>query len=337
MKKLYINENPEIKSLQFNAFAESIISIHKSHKDWLANNYIQLLVHYSYEDAGIINYLSGNILGSLPLLNINVTSKSEVIGRAGILHYIISNIDANNYVYMLLDEFYIPHRPMYGKKHFMHDELFYGYDLKKELLFLIGYDDQGLYRGHSVSFEQFWQSYSEDDGEWLHQIALTDFDYKFNKKSFLDMVTDYYDAKFHREKLDLYLDMKTYNKHFYDERLKNVEYYGIRVYDALYDSIQRRIANKRKLNIRDFYIVYEHKSSILYSLNYLEENHMVSDLSSIKEKMNEIKKESKTMLNLCIKHNIVNSIQLVDNIYERIEKIKVLEKNTIYELIDKLT
>ena len=54
-----------------------------------------------------------------------------------------------------MDDYYLNGKSWYGKRHFCHDGLIYGYDLEKGTYHVYAYDSQWVYRGFEVPRESF--------------------------------------------------------------------------------------------------------------------------------------------------------------------------------------
>lgn len=334
-KKLCINENPPIRTNQYNAYAESILYFHKDYYNWLANNYIELLAvkgEYGLE----IEYLSGNIFGSIPMLEFEVIDKSGLISSERDVHsYLKERIDSNRYIYTHLDEYYVPNRIDYGKKKFIHDVLIYGYDLVRKTYYLIGYNDKRNYAVSEISFNKLYIAICNNNN-CLININLNDTDYVFNKKRFLEMLIHYYDETNCFDHLNLYLDMKTFHNEFYNTRLDNSLYYGIGIYNCYDEFIEACVSKKSQLIDKYFYLLYEHKKSMLFKVKYLEDNNYINDVNEIKVYYNSLIHKTRILLYQSIKFNLNRNSQLLIDIKNNLYEIKTLDKKVVEKLISKI-
>lgn len=69
---------------------------------------------------------------------------------------ICAMLDSGYYVnFDGIDDYYMDGKSWYGKRHFCHDGLIYGYDLEKDTYHVYAYDSQWTYRGFEVPRESF--------------------------------------------------------------------------------------------------------------------------------------------------------------------------------------
>lgn len=102
--------------------------------------------------------------------------------------YIIKSINENNYVYLCVDDFYMPRRFDYKKRHFKHDLLIYGYDDFLEIFMIAGYNDKGHYCTDYLSFQDFYKANPED----LVLLAVDDrYELNYKKNDYMEFLKSY--------------------------------------------------------------------------------------------------------------------------------------------------
>lgn len=334
-KQLIINNMPPVKPYQHNAYVESILYSHKDYNNWIANNYIQVMA-YKYNNRIGIDYLSGSIFGSVPLLDFYSLDKEEMFNSEYDVHNDLKEwIDSNKYIYTFLDEFYIPKRNAFNKFHFNHDSLIYGYDNDKRIYNIVGFDSSGNYSISEISFEILYRAICNEN-ICLILLKLKEIDYNFDIDKFTEMLLDYTQAKDCRDKLSLYLDMESYNEVYYDNKFNNAESFGINIYSCFNEILEFCAINKSNLDYRNFYLLYEHKLNMLSKIKYLKINNFLKNTYKIEEEFNKLINMAGIILRLSLKYNMNHDQQILMKIYGMLSKAEVIEKAILHKVTDQL-
>ena len=191
--------NPGIKAFQYHAFQFAITDCYDITAPYKFSNYIQLfcdtekfekskLFHLdfypSFQDYSFFN----------PYLKIERCAKSFINKfKIDIIDVISNAIENNKYVYLFLDEYYIPRKYVYKKSHMQHDCLLSGINSKSNLLLLSGYDFMGNYSTWWVSFDDFCSAFYStnaflDDYDYFDRIYCFEFNKKYTYKFDIESV-----------------------------------------------------------------------------------------------------------------------------------------------------
>ena len=68
------------------------------------------------------------------------------------MKFIRNSIDEGKYIELRLDQYYISDREEYRHRHFMHQNLIYGYDDSLKILYLLGYNSVGKMSKTTISY-----------------------------------------------------------------------------------------------------------------------------------------------------------------------------------------
>lgn len=187
-----------------------------------------------------------------------------------IVDFVVDSIDRGYYVYLNVDEYFIPDRGCYHKQHFSHDTLVHGYDLESRTFKILGFNKIGSYESTDVSFKEFSQSYHSLDKieNHCHQIYL----YQYNQDGKYD-----FNAKLVKETLEDYLYSRNTSERFSMLAEPWDRAYGMESYDCLQKYFQDLLANKIHTDIRHLHILWEHKSCMRLRTEYMYENGFIEN------------------------------------------------------------
>lgn len=327
---------PIVKPYHNIAFPMSIIGCRPEYKGWVYSNFMniyslhqnnELMINYDvqyYEDQVYYLEMEKMTIATFDLFN---NAPIEQIKKI---------IDREKYICLFIDEFYIEGTKYYGTKHYNHEIMIYGYNEYEKKLQCAYYGADSYYKLRKVKYKSFISSFNS-----IHLNRDSPFimysHHKDNK-----WLRPYYtiDSEYIKHTLRRYLNGTNF---LYDRRHINPLYcsyrnkYGIQIYDDMkkyYDDMQEQ---KKYVDLRPFYFIYENKIIMMKRIQFLFEEHILENPNYAK-KFQEVVAISRKILNLAIKHNVNthrnrNTEEIKKNIIININKIKELEKKIISELI----
>ncbi|BCJ94464.1 hypothetical protein acsn021_20330 [Anaerocolumna cellulosilytica] len=330
MKELSITTNLRVRTYLYNAYVESIISNLPGYEAWFHNNYIQL-AYYKKNNISVLEYLSGSIFGCVPMLKNKsyediMTLKQE---DDKIHEKFQAWIESGSYIYTFLDEFYVPERSAYSKFNYIHDVLIYGYDTKRRVYMLTGYNYQAQYVKSEINFDNMIKAF-QNDSPCLIEIQTNDINYSFNFDNFKTMLVEYRNGSNSRDTIEMYLDMDSYNDTFYDDKLDHYAYYGIQIYEGVLEYLSNMQIKEEDLDYRMFYLIYEHKKNMKLRMDYLIK---VKNMRLADNIFDELINKSQLMLNVAIKYKMTFNPILLDNLKRYIWEIQEEEKKVLDKII----
>ena len=147
MKKTLDAKEPLLNGYMEDAYALAVALSKDSSLEWVFSNYIQLVFQnpYLYDNQPLkffkLSFKNGMVWDAeCPLLNYDtITRKMLNEMDVDIIDYIRNSILHGLFVKVYLDEYYLPYRFSYKKKHYTHESLFYGFDDDKEELYGLAY------------------------------------------------------------------------------------------------------------------------------------------------------------------------------------------------------
>ncbi len=246
-------------------------------------------------------------------------------------------INEEYYAIMLVDTYYISaYKDTYGKQHYFHDMMIYGYDEKEEEFYVADCFVNGKYEFTRASFAEIEASFIHTHrNDWINGIRL----FKLREEPYVGIG---YNADYITEACKRYLNgekslTSTYieGKRRYDLDERFVD--GIGIYDELINYIDDDIASTeewRSYDIRIFYVLYDHMKMFRYMTKQLMQRNQIINAPSIYDNFLDVENRIKNLYMNVLKYNITGSEKAKKDIKEKLLDIKVREEEAIKGLID---
>lgn len=159
IKKLPIEENPPIKTVNGYGFPLGIIGgHHEDYMPWVISNFLNI----SYHPLRFIKRLdrlcfrkSAYFFWSFFHFKINF-----LLRRGEIVEHLKQEIDKGNYIALYLNEYFIPGKSSYQKRNFIHDKYIYGYNDDLKVFYALSIADKGMFKPHEISDENIKGAFS---------------------------------------------------------------------------------------------------------------------------------------------------------------------------------
>lgn len=325
MKKLKI-EQPISNCYQFMAFPLAIQECNPMAYEWIYSNFIQTCFDLSYHKTPVPYYFYIFDYTISPFLDVQKLNRDTLANNnLNILDFIVNTVDNGQYIYLNLDEFYIPKRNAYKDKHFSHDCLIYGYDMGKREIYLYGFDISNQLNMTEISFDDFVLAYENIE---LIEKELTYINlYKLRKgckyKLNLDIII---------EQLKEYFEGRNSSNRFSMLRETWERAYGIDFYTHINDYILSCESEKIKMDIRIFHFLYEHKYIMKRRIEYLLKTSTITECNLLNF-WNEITEEALIIRNKAIKSNLLNEYKY-SNLNASIQLLGKKEKAVLEKTIE---
>jgi len=322
--KLPLAESPII-GLQYIAYTLGIVLNDEESLPWYYSNYIQLVSGNTFLSA---MHFYPAWYHTIPFLIVQAFKKEITkFGNINIHKFIKDCIDNQLYFYSVFDEFYVPRRLSYGRRHFQHDFLIYGYDEAQQEYILAGFDENRFYRTTTVSFAQFEEAFFSEMNEYVHLLKRNEgLKYNFNLKRVCELLEDYL---YRRNTSERYSDGTSL------EAISD-RHWGLDVYKHLRGYFNSLINGDAWYDIRPLHILYEHKKCMVSRLEYMEKNNYISDCSYLIDSYKILENKSMVMRNLQLKYSATSDKKYLRSIVETLAEIEQKEEELLEILIDKI-
>src|SRR5699024_5204376 len=248
------------------------------------------------------------------------------------------SIKNDKYICTMLNEFYVPNRSSYRKEDFEHDVLIYGCSTEKKRINIIGYNEKKEYKVSSISYDEFCEAFRTSNS-MLKRIGVNWSRYYFDINVLENSLFDYLFGVNCMEKLDNYIDTEKGDLSFFLGKFslhKRIAW-GLDIYPAIIEYVLWKKELLSTLDIRIFYILYEHKRCMRKRLSLLEKKITFNINYSIKA-YEYLEEEAKIILYRSMKYNISSTAKgsALDMIIKKVKNIRKVERNCLSEILYKL-
>lgn len=299
-------------------------------KNWFYTNYIQL--HSSDDlwqkyDVSLDYYCGTNCFERYDIFNPWIVQNyvdMRILGENDIIGFIIRCIDNDFYPCVMLNEKYIPGKWAFCFRDFDHENMVYGYNRSKNLLYLMGFNKEQKFVPFSLSFDVFEQAYKTLLTH--HEIRLMKFEvqmhiYELNPVVITRVFTEYLNSTDSSYREDLRINQSS-------------RIFGISIYDAILNNAER-LSDKRIA-----YSIYEHKKIMTLRMDYFHLRGLFSDkdYEELHSMATALENESNKLLFMCIKYKISSSETVLEKIRQKVEQIKqndIVFTKRVIELLKK--
>jgi len=306
------------------------------HYPWVFNNFIQ--IYMKRKPSSATSILTDYFFPQLKMHSnrlINPFIDFEEIHRnlvkcteIGIIKFITSCIESNNYVSLYLNEYHVPDRRSWNKNSFNHENLVYGYNDEKRTFKLLGYSE-GYLRYSDIGYDDFVQAYNSCKiCEASKTDVITLIRYKYSDSSYM------FDIGIVRTSINDYLTSFDSRKKFTQIIQNDLDVvFGISVYDNILNSQEN--TNRLMDDVRISHFIYEHKMLMvlrveyLFFKNYIEE----TDYLNLSMSFEKICSMALSLRNLVLKYKIAKSNKIQSNVMNLLTEIRDLEKENLTSLL----
>ncbi|MFC5404219.1 hypothetical protein [Cohnella soli] len=347
MRKIILPiNNPPILAYQYLAFPLSILSTQEQYLPWFYSNYIQLICKKNITLSNTVfldfyshvfeeNFNETVFFTCHPFLEIkNLVLPSNVLSADLFFSMLIEKY----YVYLKLNEFFLPNRSAFQRDHYFHDNLLHGVDEKNKEAFFFGFNKNKNYSSDSLSFEKF-------------ELALesTVKNFRIEKETSLFSCTLFrarlngqysFDLKLVLESLQDYIIPRNSSINFANiKNIQNTDAYafGIEIYSTLNEYLGLLSEKKVNFDIRPFQLLWEHKKCMVSRVSFIKTLYKDFDPNAELSRMfKEIEQQSLLLRNLMLLALNKSDPAASEKMQVRLTNILKLERISIVLLIEQL-
>lgn len=317
MKKIIPMMTPPITTYPSIA---NVLSLLWSRKEqimpWFSDHFIQLVVRPSHENtfgdfydhADLDNFY--RILYGLPGLGWMRVNRDTAVFPA-FTDYIEYLINGDYCLEACLDRYYFKFSKNFGKDHFIHSTLIYGYDDEAREVYIADFFSNSKYEHQVVSYDEVNQAMNNDG--IINLFKAWDDSYKFNRKLMKKYFEDYLNST------DSFNRYFSSNKHYNNDAL-----FGL----AYYDYLLKRFMEDDYIDFRMYHLLFDHKQLMKNRLEYLATQQIYSDeqMNELREKNDVLIEESMNLRGCVLKYMMRPSEKMRENIANRLMELKKLDK-----------
>ena len=301
LKKILPLAEPKVTSWAWRADLFSILCNNEETDAWRLSNYILLICMVSTRTGFYMFDYTPTQDGYMqcPWLDLQIFSRAYLDRHYNyIIDFFIESLEEENYIFAVFDEGVFLNSNGHEKR--PHQLLIFGYDRIKEIFYANDFTFKGYYSTAEISFADAAQAYyniSYDDDMMRMNIgkgiALLHFkekcSYQFDKNLVRSQLIKYIGDK------DIFMPTHI---------LGESSFYGMSVYDVLYDILGRMKVESYPLDIRPFHVLYDHKLLMCERINYMLSHQIISLSLSIVEDLKCIAEKALILRNVFLKIKI---------------------------------
>lgn len=314
---LPLDTKPLMRCFLHEAFILSILKTDQSRTEpWIYSNYIQTV----YRQANDAHY---DIFASWEMLNNVFRWKQfthDVIDdcSGSFVDFAKGAIKREYYIYCFADQFYIPHRPFFGKQHMIHDELIFGFDDENKTFDIIAFTDTGDYRPTTLTYEQLEKSAPP----YIGYLQINrDTPMRLDPLLIWATIRDYLEPSRIKNRYNMWRDVDP------------DDVYGIEASAMLTDIFKDQRDGSIPLDIRPPHLLFEHKELMLKRIDYLLSKGVMSDKTLLTE-FGAITEKAATLRRIYLRSFIGGDTQKLDKAVTLNEGIIKDEKRVLARVAD---
>ncbi|WP_019912635.1 BtrH N-terminal domain-containing protein [Paenibacillus sp. HW567] len=330
---------PKLNTYNVYAALFSIIAKDESYLPWFYSNFISIGINTCDDTLYFTDHFTffeyGEGLTACPWLEVYKPPHKTIYYQYSfnIKEVLISYLDQNKYIWLYLDQFYIPQSTYYQQMHKEHSVLVYGYDDAAQVFYIADNLDNGKFIKTMISYQQLITAWESDICEHFRRLFRVlhrkQGEYTLNTAHLRNQIEDYLSSKTIHQ--GIYWDQVPVDgPHAY---VQNIKYwiFGHEVYSYTLQLIQqaKRIKGPKVLDTRIPHLLWEHKKCMAERIHYL--NLGTYGLAGEYEK---VVNHSLTIRNLTIKYNLTKNDRILSELDTRISEVVHTEKNVLRQLVE---
>lgn len=322
--------DPMITTYTQHAHLLSILSNYEYTYPWIFTNYIQLYINKDYKhNWGDFYFPSPYEVRPSDtcqwIISQKINRKSIARQWNSAVDFVVDSIHSNHYVHAMVNLFYVPVSDCYHEVHLNHDLLVYGYDLDQELFYVSDFFKGGIYSREVISFKDFNLAFLHYDTVPHHKeldylnglIYLYQFDQECKYRRDLDI-----QAVMNSIRHYLNNTVPEYWHHYNFGADKEKLDFGRQIYATLKNYAKTTSELASALDIRPFYLLYDHKKIMMLRLQYLYNNGYIGEdaVEAIRH-FSVIQENARIAVNIVLKYNASLNKRLIDRLLQTLTDI----------------
>ncbi|MFS0986688.1 hypothetical protein [Enterococcus durans] len=293
MKKILpISTKPIVSCYNDESFRYNIINQYPSFEGWIAMEYFDLCMNKDVfqKNSQLKGYHTWPyVVPNLEESKIQRNFMKRYLNKINIVDLIVQTIKNDTYVYLFLNEYFLPNRFAYKTENWTHDNLIIGFDLDQSIFYLLGYGMNGLIEISEVSFVEFENSY-----ECLNEIHEEFSDIFFIKPTVCTF------------EFDLTIFYKRLVKYFRGDNLNDYLVNFSFGYNTYHNILQYYAQYLLEYDIRNVHKLLEQKKCLLRSFQYIKKEILFNktELDRVINEFKELVSKCEEIKKLTIKYNV---------------------------------
>lgn len=325
--------DPVVRCFLFDAVPLSIMGVDKKYEPWFLSNYIQLCCRKNILDRKelFLQFYGPDQGLESPFINKQYCSW-EVISKSNIdiVEYIILNINQKYYFWGYVDDYYVPFRGAYKKKHTPHDIFIYGYDNSLKVFYVLVYNQDSSFAKSEITFDEFRAAFynniwDKSEYYWIDRMYFLQYnqsaEYEMDLCLIQELLEDYLYSR------NSSMRYRRYSAPIEDSRFGMDVYEGIREYFKLL--LDGEIGNDRKV----LFLFWEHKMCMSKRFYFLSGVYKAHNFQDVYERYKQVEIQANIVLSLSLKYEITGNKKIILKVIEIIDIIEKVENEILHFVI----
>jgi hypothetical protein len=330
--------HPPITSYPSHANILSSILQYPAAIGWVYNHYIQLFTEEIRPDLGFyMDFTIQSPWKTCPWIEYkNIATDHIRTHYSSIVDFVREAIDQGDYIFINLDQYYIPPTANYQVYHFTHDTYLFGYNQVEQKIHIADFFRNLVYSLEAVSYSELEAAFNNADASTalnsLNGILLI-------KSVACDRFV--FDIDIVREEIRNYLNATPGRTEYTDFNPaihpdKPATYYGLKVYDKIAEYLELLKTRDIKLTYRVFHVLYDHKVLMRARLEYLVKQGFLPADSGLPEQYAEISEQALMLQNMMIRYSLRRKPDILDRTCEVLKSMQSREESVLGKLLNYL-
>ncbi|MNO50748.1 hypothetical protein D3C76_411320 [compost metagenome] len=335
--------DPIIKGYLFFAFPLSIIGYNEKTAPWVLSNYIQMRFDKDFINSPVpYTFYAYEHHLSPWLLDEEFSRNTLNFFKFDIVSWVKNCIDQKKYVYIYLDEYYMPGRTCFGKVNYAHENLIFGYDDNLQLFDVLGFDDQNIFKPVQLTYDNFVEAYmgiekmiynekfnkqntTEESLNYFNTVKLFRVNhsglYAFNYKLTTNTLKDYVNGTNTSELFSMILEPKW---HFV---------FGTDCYSYIHEYHKSLLNKEVDFDVRYIHNVWEHKLLMTKRIEYMNNNKVIEISQDIVGQFKSVENRALSLRNLMLKFRFSEDPKHIHSIMDGLSQIAEQEVYLINKVL----
>ena len=289
-KELPFMLTEKITSFLARAFTLSIVLANGRMYPWYYQHFVQICSQTDDTGYTLLDFMEPAFPDDI--IEEKFMGYAEFTNVPNIIDYVIEKLDADYYPVICVDEYYLDGKSSFGKSHFVHESMIYGYDNVNRKLLAAGFNADMLFDKLTFNYDAFAKAFEEGKKYYkkyapyaerrailllLFQIPDEDGGYKFHMDLFLKDLKNYLFSIGDVNRVFLYATTNEDKTPNYGDEIK----YGLAVYDVIIKKLEDLRDGKISIDYRAFHTVAEHKKVMYERLQYIMSAYDVDEITEL--------------------------------------------------------
>lgn len=329
---------PPVIGYLHHAFPLAIVSLNTRYLPWFYGQYIQLHCPENLSDGPDeerkrkFNFYRHPCYDDMPVPGLSVSRlhRDVVLAQGTIIDFIRRTVSAGMYVQISVDEFEIPGKKAYRKRHLSHELLVYGFCDQTQSVMTLGFNAMGDFGPLPVCYVDLVRAFETCTKDTVYdpeRLEVFQLDTKCPWVFDLQCVT---------ESLDDYVHSRNSSNRFRMIANPIDGIFGLATYDSLIETYQKLDIHPEWFDIRPIHILWEHKKCMLARIQYLETEGYLDLTAGFGKRYEMIEGEVRIARMMMLKVRVLKDVAILKRVLKKLQNLIHRERDILICVHDHL-